>query len=142
MRNDLERYVIEVNGIAKAEYPIFVKALKASLQLRQELPKCRIKLRDAYQCQNKQCGIVLTDGQVDHKIALAFGGSDDDDNLQYLCKRCNQAKGLAESRGVQLVNPSDFNPDNARRVKINEGDSFFNIGEAFSSEYGRGRVKA
>ena len=47
MRNDLERYVIEVNGIAKAEYPIFVKALKASLQLRQELPKCRIKLRDA-----------------------------------------------------------------------------------------------
>jgi hypothetical protein len=47
MRNDPERYVIEVNGIAKAEYPIFVKALKASLQLRQELPKCRIKLRDA-----------------------------------------------------------------------------------------------
>jgi hypothetical protein len=47
MRNDLERYVIEVNGIAKAEYPIFVKALKGSLQLRQELPKCRIKLRDA-----------------------------------------------------------------------------------------------
>ena len=47
MRNDLERYVIEVNGIAKAEYPIFMKALKASLQLRQELPKCRIKLRDA-----------------------------------------------------------------------------------------------
>ncbi len=46
MRNDLERYVIEVNGIAKAD-PIFVKALKASLQLRQELPKCRIKLRDA-----------------------------------------------------------------------------------------------
>ena len=35
MRNDLERYVSEVNGIAKAEYPIFVKALKASLQLRQ-----------------------------------------------------------------------------------------------------------
>ena len=42
-----ERYVVEVDGIAKAEYPIFVKALKASLQLRQELPKCRIKLRDA-----------------------------------------------------------------------------------------------
>ena len=49
MRNDLahERYIVEVDGIAKAEYPIFVKALKASLQLRQELPKCRIKLRDA-----------------------------------------------------------------------------------------------
>jgi hypothetical protein len=36
-----------VDGIAKAEYPIFVCGLKASLQLRQELPKCRIKLRDA-----------------------------------------------------------------------------------------------
>jgi hypothetical protein len=53
MRNDLatdlsrERYVVEVDGIAKAEYPIFVKALKAGLQLRQELPNCRVKLRDA-----------------------------------------------------------------------------------------------
>jgi hypothetical protein len=53
MRNDLatylsqERYVVEVDGIAKAEYPIFVNALKASLQLRQELPNCRVKLRDA-----------------------------------------------------------------------------------------------
>ena len=53
MRNDLatdlsrERYVVEVDGIPKAEYPIFVKALKASLQFRQELPNCRVKLRDA-----------------------------------------------------------------------------------------------
>ena len=42
-----ERYVVGIDGIAKAEYPVFVKALKASLQLRQVLPKCRIKLRDA-----------------------------------------------------------------------------------------------
>jgi hypothetical protein len=28
-----ERYVVQVDGIAKAEYPVFVKALKASLQL-------------------------------------------------------------------------------------------------------------
>jgi hypothetical protein len=53
MRNDhvsnfsKERYVVEVDGIAKAEYPIFVKALEASLRLREELPKCRVKLRDA-----------------------------------------------------------------------------------------------
>jgi hypothetical protein len=53
MRNDhtadlsRECYVVEVDGIAKAEYPIFVKALKASLQLRPELPNCRVKLRDA-----------------------------------------------------------------------------------------------
>jgi len=49
MRNDLahERYIVEVDGIAKAEYPIFVCALKASLQLKQERPNCRVKLRDA-----------------------------------------------------------------------------------------------
>jgi hypothetical protein len=52
MRNDLafdsfrERYVVEVDGIAKAEYPIFVCALKASLQLKQEFPNSRVKLRD------------------------------------------------------------------------------------------------
>jgi hypothetical protein len=51
MRNDLatdhsnERYVVE-DGIAKAEYRIFVKALKAGLQLKQELPNSRVKLRD------------------------------------------------------------------------------------------------
>jgi hypothetical protein len=53
MKNDhaadltIERYVVQVDGIATAEYPVFVKALKASLQLQQEFPKCRIKLRDA-----------------------------------------------------------------------------------------------
>jgi hypothetical protein len=49
MRYDLahERYIVEVDGIAKAEYSIFVRALKASLQLKRELPNCRVKLRDA-----------------------------------------------------------------------------------------------
>ena len=53
MRNDFaadhtrERYVVEVDGQAKAEYRIFVKALKAGLQLRQEFPNSAVKLRDA-----------------------------------------------------------------------------------------------
>ena len=34
-----ESYVVEIDGIAKTEYLVFVKALKASLQLRQELPR-------------------------------------------------------------------------------------------------------
>jgi hypothetical protein len=52
MRNDLatdlsnERYVVEVDGIAKAEYPIFVKALTAGLQFKQEFPNSTVKLRD------------------------------------------------------------------------------------------------
>lgn len=53
MRNDFvtdpspELYVVEVDGQAKAEYPIFVKALTAGLQLRQAFPGCRVTLREA-----------------------------------------------------------------------------------------------
>ena len=52
MKNELandpshERYVVEVDGIAKAEHRIFVKALTAGLQLRQEFPNSHVKLRD------------------------------------------------------------------------------------------------
>lgn len=52
MRNDFatdhtrERYVVEVDGRAKAEYRIFVKALTAGLQLRQEFPNSHVTLRD------------------------------------------------------------------------------------------------
>jgi hypothetical protein len=42
-----ERYVVGIDGIEKAEYQTFVKALKAGLYLRQELPHCQIKVRDA-----------------------------------------------------------------------------------------------
>jgi hypothetical protein len=40
---DHERYVVEVDGVARAEYGIFVKALRAGLQLKQELPDSRAK---------------------------------------------------------------------------------------------------
>jgi hypothetical protein len=49
LANDLlsERYVVEIDGIARSEYSVFVKALTASLQLKQEFPNSNIKLRDA-----------------------------------------------------------------------------------------------
>jgi hypothetical protein len=53
MKNDhaadltCERYLVEVDGLMTAEYRIFVKALKASLQLKQEFPNCSVKLREA-----------------------------------------------------------------------------------------------
>ena len=53
MRNDLatdlsyERYVVEVDRLMTAEYRIFVKAPKASLQLKQEFPNCSVKLCEA-----------------------------------------------------------------------------------------------
>ena len=42
-----ERYVVEIDGITKSEYSVFVKALTASLQLKQEFPQSSVKLRDA-----------------------------------------------------------------------------------------------
>ena len=42
-----EGYVVELDGIAKFEYRVFVKALSAGLQLKQEFPNSSVKLRDA-----------------------------------------------------------------------------------------------
>ncbi len=39
--------VVELDGIAKFEYQVFVKALSAGLQLKQEFPNSSVKLRDA-----------------------------------------------------------------------------------------------
>ena len=49
LANDLssERFVVEIDGMAKSEYQIFVKALKAGLQLKQEFPNSNVKVRDA-----------------------------------------------------------------------------------------------
>jgi 5-methylcytosine-specific restriction endonuclease McrA len=49
---------------------------------------------------------------------MAFGGSDEDDNLQLLCVRCNMAKAQAESRGVRLLDPSNFDPEETRKLKL------------------------
>jgi hypothetical protein len=52
MKNELandpsERYVVEIDGMAKSEYCVFVKALTAGLQLKQEFPNSSVKLRDS-----------------------------------------------------------------------------------------------
>ena len=43
----LERYIVEIDGIATAEYCVFVKALSASLRFKREFPNKNVKLRDA-----------------------------------------------------------------------------------------------
>lgn len=78
----------------------------------------RIRARDGFICQNVQCGQATVRGNIDHKLAMAHGGSDEDENLQLLCKRCNMAKASAESRGITLDNPSDFNPDEVLHQKL------------------------
>ena len=44
-----EGYVVELDGIAKFEYRVFVKALSAGLQLKHDFPNSCVKLRGADQ---------------------------------------------------------------------------------------------
>jgi hypothetical protein len=50
--------------------------------------------RDGFRCN--ACGISADDGatlHVDHRIAVANGGTNDPNNLQALCSDCNLGKG-------------------------------------------------
>jgi len=55
-----------------------------------DLKRWQIFQRDNFTCQNCGSRSRLT---VDHKIPRLTGGSNDDDNLQTLCKPCNSKKG-------------------------------------------------
>jgi len=56
----------------------------------------RIAERDGYKCQI--CGIATAKGIADHKMPLAFGGKDVEDQMQWLCFDCNQIKTQEESK--------------------------------------------
>jgi hypothetical protein len=47
--DEQECYVVEIDGIVQADFQSFVEALRVGLQLKQDLPNRRIKLRDAAQ---------------------------------------------------------------------------------------------
>jgi len=59
--------------------------------------RLRIAERDGLICQ--MCGRVTAKGIADHIIPLAFGGPDTEDNLQWLCVPCSDAKTKKESKG-------------------------------------------
>lgn len=50
----------------------------------------RIRERDNYCCC--VCGRATPTGQVDHKVALINGGTNDDTNLWLLCVPCHDTK--------------------------------------------------
>lgn len=56
----------------------------------------RIKYRDRYTCQ--LCKHITEQGEVDHRIPLSQGGTDEDDNLQWLCVPCHKTKTHTEQR--------------------------------------------
>lgn len=53
----------------------------------------RIRVRDGHRCQS--CGKGVKDDiklEIDHKIPVDWGGTNNDDNLWVLCNICNNAK--------------------------------------------------
>jgi hypothetical protein len=42
-----EFYILEIDGIPKFEYRVFLQALSAGLQLKHDFPNSSIKIRDA-----------------------------------------------------------------------------------------------
>lgn len=66
----------------------------------------RIFERDGYLCQihlRQGVEIIVTlhgahAGVCDHKVPLSEGGTDDDENLQTICRACDKEKTQAESR--------------------------------------------
>lgn len=53
--------------------------------------KKRILERDGYRCQTCSTHLDLT---IDHIVPEVKGGSDEDGNLQTLCRSCNSKKGI------------------------------------------------
>ena len=63
--------------------------------------RLKILQRDDYLCQEcKRNGIVTAATDVDHIKSKAQGGTDEDSNLQSLCKPCHKAKTIAERAGA------------------------------------------
>lgn len=58
----------------------------------------RIALAHGYQCAGCRCVWVPSRDQIDHKVPREQGGSNDESNLQPLCKTCHDAKTAAEAR--------------------------------------------
>lgn len=60
----------------------------------------QVMQRDKFTCA--ACGAIRADHEVDHRVPLEQGGSNDLDNLQLLCggpDRCHAAKTKAEAKG-------------------------------------------
>jgi 5-methylcytosine-specific restriction protein A len=63
------------------------------------LDRKRIRARDCSLCQEcKRQGRTTLGHPVDHIIALADGGTDEDSNKETLCVPCHDAKSAREAR--------------------------------------------
>ena len=87
---DLNSYLVELPTVRVAP-PSPLERRRRQFQAH-KTPKLTMRIfrRDGFCC--KICGSI-DDLTIDHIIPISKDGSDDDDNLQTLCKSCNSRKG-------------------------------------------------
>ncbi|MFH8119917.1 MAG: HNH endonuclease [Candidatus Aenigmatarchaeota archaeon] len=78
------------------------KLFLKKIRIREPIPKSlrqEVFKRDGYKCV--ECGATkeTTTLHVDHIIPKSEGGTDELDNLQTLCEKCNLAKSNRKWRG-------------------------------------------
>jgi hypothetical protein len=83
-------YLAELDAVVRdlARTPQLLRRLEADRAAAKAFR--RIGERDGFSCRHCGTAALLT---VDHVVAVANGGTDDDDNLQLLCRSCNSRKG-------------------------------------------------
>lgn len=64
--------------------------------------RLRILDRDGHRCQLRRRGCSRTANEMDHKLAVALGGTDDDDNMQAVCHSCH-VKKTNDDRAAKLA---------------------------------------
>lgn len=80
--------------------PVYGEHRRVSGSARVSL-KRRIYVRDSGQCC-MCCRVVdLCDSELDHRIALQFGGDNDESNLWTLCIKCHSGKSAREAATSQ-----------------------------------------
>jgi 5-methylcytosine-specific restriction enzyme A len=69
--------------------------------------RLRILERDAgLCCPCRAIGRLTLGREVDHKVPKARGGTDDDENLQTICRPCHKSKTGAEAHGRTWTGPA------------------------------------
>lgn len=91
----------EVSDDDSGEWPPYATQAPSKRKIRRKISsskRFRILQRDSFRCRlcgrqaNEKEGLEL---HIDHKLPLAKGGTDDEDNLWTLCNECNGAKSDA-----------------------------------------------
>lgn len=73
------------------------------------------------------CGTMLSAFfEVDHVVALCYGGTNDDPNLQALCRECHAKKGAVERRSHETWTAARADTDEDAFVSSRRSNEMFN----------------